>query len=64
MRVLAVADVYEALTAERPYREALGHETAMGILGRDALDGDAVAGLEAFVVAPRFVAPLRVELRH
>ena len=34
MRVLAVADVYEALTAERPYREALGHETAMEILGR------------------------------
>jgi HD-GYP domain-containing protein (c-di-GMP phosphodiesterase class II) len=49
MRLLAVADVYEALTAERPYREALAHETAMDILGRDALDADAVAALEAFV---------------
>ena len=26
MRVLAVADVYEALTAERPYRHALAEE--------------------------------------
>ena len=29
MRVLAVADVYEALTAERPYREALSHDQAV-----------------------------------
>jgi HD-GYP domain-containing protein (c-di-GMP phosphodiesterase class II) len=64
MRVLAVADVYEALTAERPYREALPHETAMGILGRDALDGDAVAALEAFMAGPRLVFSRRVELRH
>src|SRR4051794_17862631 len=64
MRVLAVADVYEALTAERPYREALGHETAMDILGRDALDGDAVAGLEAFVVGPSLATTHRVQLRH
>jgi HD-GYP domain-containing protein (c-di-GMP phosphodiesterase class II) len=49
MRVLAVADVYEALTAERPYREALARPAAMEILGRDALDADAVAALEAFV---------------
>jgi HD-GYP domain-containing protein (c-di-GMP phosphodiesterase class II) len=55
MRVLAVADVYEALTAERPYREALGHETAMEIIGRDvphALDADAVSALETFVAGP------------
>jgi HD-GYP domain-containing protein (c-di-GMP phosphodiesterase class II) len=64
MRVLAVADVYEALTAERPYREALGHDVALEILGRDALDGDAVGALEAFVVVPSVVAPRRVELRH
>jgi HD-GYP domain-containing protein (c-di-GMP phosphodiesterase class II) len=49
MRVLAVADVYEALTAERPYREALAHPSAMEILGREALDAEAVAALEAFV---------------
>ena len=30
MRVLAVADVYEALTAERPYRHALAEDDALG----------------------------------
>jgi len=69
MRVLAVADVYEALTAERPYREALSHETAMEILRRDAawaLDGDAVAALEAFVAGPLFGATSSrgLQLRH
>ena len=34
-RILAVADVYEALTAERPYREALDPEAALGIIRRD-----------------------------
>ena len=34
-RVLAVADVYEALTAERPYRRALPGHQALGIMRRD-----------------------------
>ena len=36
MRVLAVADVYEALTADRPYRGALPVEEALAIIDRDA----------------------------
>jgi putative nucleotidyltransferase with HDIG domain len=43
MRVLAVADVYEALTAQRPYREPLSVEAALAIIDRDVpgrLDGD------------------------
>jgi putative nucleotidyltransferase with HDIG domain len=36
MRVLAVADVYEALTAVRPYRDAMTVEAALDILRRDA----------------------------
>ena len=64
MRVLAVADVYEALTAERPYRAALAHEVALEILGRDALDSDAVCALRAFVAGPLLAAPRRVQLRH
>jgi putative nucleotidyltransferase with HDIG domain len=43
MRVLAVADVYEALTADRPYRGAMSAEQALGIIDRDIprrLDGD------------------------
>jgi HD-GYP domain-containing protein (c-di-GMP phosphodiesterase class II) len=50
MRVLAVADVYEALTAERPYRHALAEEQALDIIRRDVprrLDGDAYEALEA-----------------
>ena len=27
-RILAVADAYEAMTADRPYRAALGHDAA------------------------------------
>jgi HD-GYP domain-containing protein (c-di-GMP phosphodiesterase class II) len=35
-RILAVADVYEALTADRPYRRPLDREVALGILWKDA----------------------------
>lgn len=34
-RILAVADVYEALTAERPYRHAMDAEAALGIMYKD-----------------------------
>ncbi len=33
-RILAVADVYDALTSKRPYREALSHEHAIGIMAK------------------------------
>lgn len=65
MRILAVADMYEALTAKRSYRTALGHEEVMAILCRDvphALDAECVAALEvrfrgeAEVVEPEFYA--------
>ncbi len=52
MRVLAVADVYEALTADRPYRGPLPVEQALAIIDRDVphkLDGDARSALEAYV---------------
>lgn len=38
MRVLAVADIYEALTAERPYRPPLPPEEALAIIDRDVPD--------------------------
>jgi HD-GYP domain-containing protein (c-di-GMP phosphodiesterase class II) len=49
MRVLAVADVYEALTAHRPYRGALPVEEALAIIDRDVphrLDPDVRDALE------------------
>ncbi|MGP0036721.1 MAG: HD domain-containing phosphohydrolase [Solirubrobacteraceae bacterium] len=50
MRVLAVADIYEALTADRPYRAPLPPQEALGMIARDApdkLDPDALGALEA-----------------
>ncbi len=54
MRVLAVADVYEALTARRPYRAPLEPEQAFEIIDRDVparLDADARAALETHVAS-------------
>lgn len=49
-RILAVADIAEALTADRPYRAPLPLERVLDIVGGDAphaLDGDVVARLPA-----------------
>jgi HD-GYP domain-containing protein (c-di-GMP phosphodiesterase class II) len=49
MRVLAVADVHEALTADRPYRPALGPEDALAVMRLDVpsrLDAEAFDALE------------------
>jgi HD-GYP domain-containing protein (c-di-GMP phosphodiesterase class II) len=54
MRVLAVADIYEALTADRPYRGSLAPATALEIIHRDVphkLDAGVVWALEALVGA-------------
>jgi putative nucleotidyltransferase with HDIG domain len=48
MRVLAIADVYEALTSERPYRRAMSSDEALGIMRVDVphrLDPDAFGTL-------------------
>lgn len=47
-RILAVADIYDALAAERPYRSALPLEQVFKIMKRDtprALDADCVEAL-------------------
>ncbi|MDB4950428.1 MAG: hypothetical protein JWM27_3077 [Gemmatimonadetes bacterium] len=47
-RILAVADIYEALTADRPYRAGMTPGAALGILARDAgtrLSAEAIEGL-------------------
>ena len=53
-RILAVADVAEALSSDRPYREALGPDEVLGIMRRDAgtaLDAEAFAALEELLPA-------------
>jgi HD-GYP domain-containing protein (c-di-GMP phosphodiesterase class II) len=50
MRILAVADVYEALTSARPYRPAKGSAEALEVMRPDVprrLDRDAFYALEA-----------------
>lgn len=47
MRALAVTDVFDALSAERPYRGALPPDEVFAILDRDALDPDCVAVLKS-----------------
>ena len=54
VRILTVADVYDALTADRVYREAWPLDRALALLDEDtgsAFDGACVAALKA-VVAP------------
>ena len=49
-RIIAVADVYQALAEKRPYREALPHEVVMNIIDKEAgtkLDGSCLDVLRA-----------------
>jgi HD-GYP domain-containing protein (c-di-GMP phosphodiesterase class II) len=51
-RILCVADVAEALSADRPYRGRLDTETVLEIMGRDAgtkLDATVFAALEDYL---------------
>jgi HD-GYP domain-containing protein (c-di-GMP phosphodiesterase class II) len=55
MRMLAVADVYEALTSERPYRAAMRSEQALAIIRVEsphALDQEAAAALATLAHDP------------
>jgi putative nucleotidyltransferase with HDIG domain len=62
MRVLAVADVYEALISERPYRAAYPQETALELIAAEVpakLDPDAFAALETLVAERDWSTPNR-----
>jgi HD-GYP domain-containing protein (c-di-GMP phosphodiesterase class II) len=51
-RIIAVADGFEALTSDRPYRPALPQETALRLLGRDCgigVDAECHAALVAAI---------------
>ena len=55
MRVLAIADVYEALTSERPYRAALSSDRALALMRPEVpgrLDAEVFAALERLAGEP------------
>ncbi len=54
-KILAVADVYDALTNKRCYKSAMNNETALAILGqgiKSKFDPDVLGVLEAVVTQP------------
>jgi HD-GYP domain-containing protein (c-di-GMP phosphodiesterase class II) len=56
MRVLAIADVYDALTAQRPYRPACSPQQALEIIHNEVprrLDSDAFAALQTLATSRR-----------
>lgn len=54
-RIVAVADVYDALTSERVYKDAIDHDKAVSIINADAGTHFDPAVVEAFnAVAPQF----------
>ncbi|WP_217272036.1 HD domain-containing phosphohydrolase [Sphingopyxis sp. BSNA05] len=51
-RIITVADIYDALTADRPYRAAMPPEKAMAILQDEvgkAVDGQCFSALQAVI---------------
>lgn len=68
MRILAVADVFDALSADRPYRSAMPVAQVFGILDKDAgvaLDRDCIGILRDiyFFESPFAVRPAETEIR-
>ncbi len=58
-RILVVSDIYDALAAKRPYRDALPLEAVLDIMQRDsprALDGTCFEALKCSVAAANSVA--------
>lgn len=54
-RILVVADIYDALAAKRPYRDALPADTVFGIIQKDsptALDATCVEALRTVKILP------------
>ena len=64
MRMLAVADVYEALTSRRPYRPAMSSAEALALMRTDVperLDGEVFAALERLLADRDAASALRAE---
>ena len=60
-RIVAVADVYDALRSKRPYKEGMSHEKAKGILLKDAGSHFDPVVVEAFLAAEEAVRGVQPE---
>jgi putative two-component system response regulator len=58
-RIVAVTDVYDALTSERPYKDAFSHEVAMQIIREEAGSHFEQAIVDAFVACQTQVEKYR-----
>jgi putative nucleotidyltransferase with HDIG domain len=59
-RILSIADVFDALTSDRPYRQALAYEEALAVLARGRGTQFDPQAVDAFVRAlPRALAGIR-----
>jgi len=70
-RIVKVADAYDAMTSDRPYRKGMQHDRAVGILEKHAGTQFDVAAVQAFVtlgdLSQRSAAneePVRDSLQH
>ena len=63
-RIIAVADVYDAMTSDRPYRRALSHEVALSELIRGAGTQFDAQVVEAFLAPEAGQAAGAVPSRH
>ena len=57
-RIIAVADAYDAMTSDRPYRQALAHEVALGEITKAAGQQFDPRVVEAFVAVVDQVRPV------
>src|SRR5262249_13222117 len=66
-RVLVVADVFEAMSAKRPYRDALPLEKISEILAKEtgqAFDGQCVSALHRWLARQEFESRVEDQMRE
>ena len=63
-RIVALADVYDALTSKRVYKEAFAHDIAKGIILKDSGTHFDARVVEAFVAAEQAFVAIRDQYRE
>ncbi len=64
-RIITTADIFDAMTADRPYRAAMPVPTALGLMERDrgtAIDGGCLDALKAYLARSRVTGVMAAEV--